>query len=112
ALDAGTGQERWRHDPQVSDDWLPYTAACRGVVYYDGAGAAASDAVGAASPAPTDARAPATQPRRPTPAPAPATPTTTAPASGAPAGACAARIIEGTLDGRLIAVDAASGRPC
>lgn len=29
-----------------------------------------------------------------------------------PAGPCAARILEGTLDGRLIAVDAATGAPC
>lgn len=27
-------------------------------------------------------------------------------------GACAARIVEGTLDGRLVVVDAATGRPC
>ncbi|MBO9602733.1 MAG: membrane-bound PQQ-dependent dehydrogenase, glucose/quinate/shikimate family [Novosphingobium sp.] len=40
-------------------------------------------------------------------------PTQTVAASSAPSGAnCAARIIEGTLDGRLIAVDAADGRPC
>jgi quinoprotein glucose dehydrogenase len=32
--------------------------------------------------------------------------------SAAPDAACAARIIEGTLDGRLIAVDARNGRPC
>ncbi|MBU2418869.1 MAG: PQQ-binding-like beta-propeller repeat protein, partial [Alphaproteobacteria bacterium] len=31
ALDARTGRQRWRYDPQVSDDWIPYTAACRGV---------------------------------------------------------------------------------
>ena len=69
ALDAATGQQRWRYDPQVSDDWIPYTAACRGVVYY-------------------------------------ATP------NAAPDSACAARVIEGTLDGRLIAVDARTGQPC
>ena len=69
ALDARTGQPIWRHDPGVSDDWIPYTAACRGVVYY-------------------------------------ATP------EADPASACATRIIEGTLDGRLIAVDARTGAPC
>ncbi len=73
ALDARNGTERWRYDPKVSDDWIPYTAACRGVAYYETA--------------------------------------TAAPTSGAPQ-ACAARIIEGTLDGRLIAVDARTGRPC
>lgn len=69
ALDARTGQQIWRYDPGVSDDWIPYTAACRGVVYY---------AVPEADPA-------------------------------AP---CATRIIEGTLDGRIIAVDARTGTPC
>jgi quinoprotein glucose dehydrogenase len=69
ALDAATGKERWRHDPKVADDWIPYTAACRGVVYY-------------ASP------------------------------QAVPGRACGTRIIEGTLDARLIAVDAKTGVPC
>jgi len=69
ALDPATGKERWRFDPQVPDKWIPYTAACRGVSYYEIAGAAAN-------------------------------------------GPCASRIIEGTLDARLIAVDARTGRPC
>ncbi|MFN3931946.1 MAG: membrane-bound PQQ-dependent dehydrogenase, glucose/quinate/shikimate family [Brevundimonas sp.] len=86
ALDARTGRQRWRHDPQVSDDWIPYTAACRGVAYYETG----------ASPPTTPAGD----------APAPSTPALATPA------ACATRIIEGTLDGRLIAVDARTGRPC
>ncbi|SCM71945.1 Glycerol dehydrogenase large subunit [uncultured Pleomorphomonas sp.] len=69
SLDPATGQERWRYDPKVSDDWIPYTAACRGVTYYDVPGAPADQA-------------------------------------------CASRIIEGTLDARLIAVDANTGAPC
>ena len=69
ALDAATGEERWRYDPQVSDDWIPYTAACRGVTYHARPGASATEA-------------------------------------------CATRIIEGTLDGRLVAVDARTGQPC
>jgi len=69
ALDPATGAQRWRFDPKVDDKYIPYTAACRGVAYYEVPGAA----VGAA---------------------------------------CARRIIEGTLDARLIAVDAATGRPC
>ena len=69
ALDAATGRERWRFDPQVPDENIPYTAACRGVVYHS--------------------------------------------VADAPPGAeCATRIIEGTLDARLIAVDARTGRPC
>ncbi|MGN8001078.1 membrane-bound PQQ-dependent dehydrogenase, glucose/quinate/shikimate family [Sphingomonas sp. 22176] len=69
ALNAANGEQRWRYDPNVPDKAIPYTAACRGVVYYAVPGMAAD------------------QP-------------------------CATRVIEGTLDARLIAVDARSGRPC
>lgn len=69
ALDARTGKERWRFDPKVKDEWIPYTAACRGVSYYAMPGAQ-------------------------------------------PGTLCARRLIEGTLDARLIAVDAQTGRPC
>ncbi|MCF8709668.1 membrane-bound PQQ-dependent dehydrogenase, glucose/quinate/shikimate family [Rhizorhapis sp. SPR117] len=69
ALDPATGQQRWRYDPQISEEWIPYTAACRGVAYYAVPGAKADSS-------------------------------------------CAARVIEGTLDGRIIAVDARTGRPC
>ena len=69
AADAATGRERWRFDPHVNDRAIPYTAACRGVVYYQVPGQAA----------------------------------------GQP---CAQRILEGTLDARLIAVDARNGQPC
>lgn len=92
ALDARTGRERWRYDPQVSEDWIPYTAACRGVAYFDARAAAATDAA-----SPTSPPAPQVSARSdPAAVPAP----------------CATRIIEGTLDGRLIAVDARTGRPC
>jgi quinoprotein glucose dehydrogenase len=69
ALDPATGDERWRYDPQIDDEDIPYTAACRGVTYH-------------ALPEP--------------------------PVSGN----CATRIVEGTLDGRLVAVDASTGEPC
>jgi len=69
AVNAATGQTLWRHDPQVADESIPYTAACRGVSYY-------------VVPA-----VPATQP-------------------------CATRIIWGTLDARLIAVDSRTGQRC
>ncbi|TXI02022.1 MAG: membrane-bound PQQ-dependent dehydrogenase, glucose/quinate/shikimate family, partial [Rhizobium sp.] len=69
ALDAATGKEKWRHDPKVSDEYIPYTAACRGLDYYPVPNASLTDP-------------------------------------------CAARIIEGTLDARLIAVDAKTGEPC
>jgi quinoprotein glucose dehydrogenase len=83
ALDAANGREKWRYDPKVSDEAIPYTAACRGVAYY-------ARPVASATPQPPGAA--------PQPLAAPA--------------ACDRRIIEGTLDGRLIAVDAVSGKPC
>jgi quinoprotein glucose dehydrogenase len=96
ALDARTGQEIWRYDPKVPDNTIPYGATCRGVAYYDGTPGAAA---GAPIPAPR-----ATTPPAATPKPAPATPANDT--------ACLPRIIEATIDARLIAVDAATGRPC
>lgn len=93
ALDARTGEQRWRYDPQVSDDWIPYTAACRGVAYHETGGSTE-----AARSAPETGQ-PAASPR-------------SVPAPAGSATPCSARIIEGTLDGRLIAVDARTGRPC
>ena len=105
ALDARTGRQRWRYDPQVSDEWIPYTAACRGVAYFDTTAAAATPAAALPGSGATPARTSA--PAAPAgAAPAPAT------SPAAPTAACATRIIEGTLDGRLIAVDARTGRPC
>jgi len=69
ALDPATGQKIWSYDPHVGKNYIPYTAACRGVAFYSVPNAVAN------------------QP-------------------------CAQRIIEGTLDMRLIAVDATTGRPC
>ncbi|MFJ6024058.1 membrane-bound PQQ-dependent dehydrogenase, glucose/quinate/shikimate family [Brevundimonas sp. NPDC092305] len=69
ALDPATGRQKWKHDPQVSDDAIPYTAACRGVSYYVVPNVAATEP-------------------------------------------CATRIIWGTLDARLIAVDARTGQRC
>lgn len=68
-LDAATGAEEWRHDPEVSPDAIPYGATCRGVAHY------------------TD---PAANPDAP----------------------CASRVLWGTLDARLIAVDAQTGNLC
>jgi quinoprotein glucose dehydrogenase len=68
SLEPGTGREKWRYDPKVPDENIPYTAACRSVTYYE--------------------RAEKT------------------------GGQCDARIIEGTLDGRIIAVDSETGQPC
>ncbi len=79
ALDAETGQERWRHDPGISDEYIPYTAACRGVAYFE---LPTGD-----NQVPGDELLTGAEP-------------------------CAKRIIEGTLDARLIAVDARTGERC
>ncbi|WP_140720630.1 MULTISPECIES: membrane-bound PQQ-dependent dehydrogenase, glucose/quinate/shikimate family [Gammaproteobacteria] len=68
-LDPATGKEVWRYKSDVREQDIPYTAACRGVTYYE-------------SP-----QTPAGQ-------------------------ACHARIIEGTLNMKLVAVDAETGKPC
>jgi quinoprotein glucose dehydrogenase len=107
ALDAGTGEERWRYDPEVSDDYIPYTAACRSVSYFDRTAPIAGANAGGDSSAPAQDDAQPLQdavPAAPSPSPSPAPV-----AAGA---ACATRIIEGTLDARLIAVDARTGVPC
>jgi quinoprotein glucose dehydrogenase len=99
ALDAATGKERWRYNPKVRDTAIASTSTCRGVAYYE------VPRVPQVDPLLSDVAADLAVPDA-------------LPAEGggitgtlnrAP---CAARIIEGTLDGRLVAVDAASGRPC
>lgn len=84
ALDAASGKQLWRFDPKVADESIPYTAACRGVAYYE-------------VPAPTAA---------------PTTRDGTVVATTAPVQACPRRVISGTLDGRLLALDADTGKPC
>ncbi|MGN6489629.1 MAG: membrane-bound PQQ-dependent dehydrogenase, glucose/quinate/shikimate family, partial [Devosia sp.] len=69
AVDAGSGKEKWRYDPHVSEGNVPYGATCRGVAYY-------------------------AQP------------------NANPEQACATRIIEATMDAKLLAVDAENGQPC
>jgi quinoprotein glucose dehydrogenase len=68
-LDPASGKEVWRYKSGVKYESVPYTAACRAVVYYESA--------------------------------------------AVPEGqACHKRIIESTLDERLIAVDADTGKAC
>ncbi|MDH3686433.1 MAG: pyrroloquinoline quinone-dependent dehydrogenase [Myxococcales bacterium] len=67
SVDAETGAERWRFDPELDTDGI-YVLNCRGVSSW------------------TDLTA--------------------------PVGACRTRILLGTLDARLFALDAATGRPC
>jgi quinoprotein glucose dehydrogenase len=70
SINAVSGREEWRFNPEVADAAIPFGATCRGVAYYEM----------------TD--------------------------GAEPGQVCATRILEGTLDARLIAVDAKTGRPC
>jgi quinoprotein glucose dehydrogenase len=69
AVEAGSGKEAWRYDPQISNGNIPYGATCRGVSFFAIPNATSADA-------------------------------------------CANRIVEGTMDARIVEVDAATGRPC
>lgn len=82
AVDADTGRERWRFNPQVRRG---FWNRCRGVGYHE-------TTTPAAPAAPTRSGVVASQ------------------AAGAPE--CARRILLTALDARLIALDAATGRPC
>ncbi len=95
ALDAHNGKVLWRYDPGVSTDAIPYSASCRGVTAYDpGQGAQALD----------------NNTSRPSPSRVAATPITS---DATVLEECSGlRILEATLDARLIEVDADTGKPC
>jgi quinoprotein glucose dehydrogenase len=82
ALDAATGEERWRFDPQIDVNHTSQHLTCRGLAYFDDTEAATR-----------------------TPAPA------SVPAAGA-SPICTRRIFLPTIDARLFALDAQTGQPC
>lgn len=86
ALDATTGRQVWRYTPQIAGSLALQHLTCRGLSYYPGA---------AAQPSPQQ------QASAPAPAPAPAS-----------TGSCDAKLFMPTADGRVIALDPASGKPC
>ncbi|MEO1969611.1 MAG: membrane-bound PQQ-dependent dehydrogenase, glucose/quinate/shikimate family [Sphingomonadaceae bacterium] len=92
ALDPATGHEIWRYDPKVDPASIPYGATCRGVAYW-------SDHEQGHQPKLSATVSNGTQARTITKA-------------SAGSALCSERIVEATLDARLIAVDAASGTPC
>lgn len=89
ALDAATGEHKWEFDPGITPKSVPYTPSCRSMSYYEDHGTATAS---------TDAPAAATS-----------TAAAVAPATGA---ICDRRIIVGTLDARVIELDAATGKRC
>ncbi|MDW5377852.1 PQQ-binding-like beta-propeller repeat protein [Halomonas sp. HP20-15] len=110
SLDAATGEENWRYDPQVPDEAIPYTAACRGVTYYQvprdrlASSSATTDQAGNEQ-ASDNARGNDSKP-------APSGSESNQQAAAVSDQRCRARIIVGTLDARLIEVDAQTGKPC
>lgn len=106
ALDADTGAERWKFDPQASS---PFWQRCRGVGYYESTGEISSGlsdvlaAEAALVPAVvTDEAAPATE--------QPVVPVT--PVVANDTGICQTRIVLTTIDARLIQLDAETGVLC
>ena len=92
ALDAASGKKQWEFDPGITPESVPYTPSCRSLAYYQDPGISAS---------PTSAD-PAT-------APASSNGKTSVASTAA---ACERRIIVGTLDARVIELDAQSGKRC
>ncbi|MFN3932976.1 MAG: membrane-bound PQQ-dependent dehydrogenase, glucose/quinate/shikimate family [Brevundimonas sp.] len=92
ALDPGTGEVRWSHDPRVPASTMEslFTAACRAVAYHDDG-------------------APAGQPNAISRMPAVPGAIGPVPRGGSQ---CHRRIFVATADGRLIALDAVGGFPC
>ncbi len=102
ALDAATGQERWRFDPKITVGHTSQHLTCRGLAYHDENNAAVFVAQPVATNPEINAVAPAAHSGNAG---------ETAVASTATA-ACARRIILPTIDARLFALDAATGQLC
>ncbi len=108
ALDATSGQQLWRFDAKVSDKLALQHLTCRGLGYQPPAqrgtdrGERAAGAT--ALPAPTPAGLPAP--------PAPPAPPVAAAVGATPMVDCASKLFMPTADGRLIALDPATGTRC
>lgn len=118
AVDAATGEERWRFDPKVGLEKSRQHQTCRGLSWFSTADAATLPADGAAQPgaAPdgttgTEATAPANEPAT-ADAENPAADTSTEAAATTASASCPQRVFLPTSDARLIALDAETGEPC
>lgn len=99
AVDATTGEEIWRLDPQIQDDLALQHLTCRGLSWYPG-----TPLDTAAEAATADTATPSADARTPSGAPIAA--------NGLPTGTCTARLFMPTADGRLIAISPEDGRVC
>lgn len=132
ALDATSGKQLWRFDPQIAGDLALQHLTCRGLSYH-AASVAASAAETAAQPATEAATAPAPAPARPgagtaanpTPMSAPTgedskqedshpatQPLPVAARQGPTAPSCPAKLFMPTADGRVIALNPENGTVC
>ncbi|HEX2528814.1 MAG TPA: glucose/quinate/shikimate family membrane-bound PQQ-dependent dehydrogenase [Geminicoccus sp.] len=98
ALDADTGEELWRYDPQIRDELALQHLTCRGLSYHDGT---AADAAPAAD---IPDQQPAIQP--------PPIDLPTATAGAQTVASCPRKLFMPTADGRLIALDPETGGVC
>lgn len=97
ALDATTGGEIWRYDPEIRGDLALQHLTCRGLSYFAGA------APGSAAPPPDGGAAQAASPVPDLPVAA---------ADAAKTSVCTARLFMPTADGRIIALDPEDGAVC
>ncbi|RJE89571.1 membrane-bound PQQ-dependent dehydrogenase, glucose/quinate/shikimate family [Paracoccus onubensis] len=110
ALNAETGELRWKYDPEASS---PLWQRCRGVSYYEPSDAAlAAGTTATAQPGdPATSEDGAETAEGPAATETPGTAETEETAAAEPQ-ACAQRIVLTTIDARLIQIDAATGEPC
>lgn len=119
ALDATTGAELWRYDPQIQGELALQHLTCRGLSYQPATGTTAAPVANAsASASATAADANSLPPLAATSALAPASST---PSAGQPIAArsapttrgdCDAKLYMPTADGRVLALDPGTGAVC
>ncbi|MBB2926580.1 glucose/quinate/shikimate family membrane-bound PQQ-dependent dehydrogenase [Paraburkholderia silvatlantica] len=126
ALDAQTGELKWKFDPKLQADPSFQHVTCRGVSFVDlsaaSVNAAAADlgatattpvaASDAAAASGAEAAAPASDPASATQAAAPASEPVAAATPAAASGTCMRRILLPVNDGHLYALDALTGERC
>lgn len=104
ALDATTGTEIWRYDPEIRDELALQHLTCRGLSYHPGPAApTAAAALAAATPEAVPPRGAPNGPVPDLPVAAEDAPRTTE---------CGARLFMPTADGRLIALSPEDGAVC
>ncbi len=111
ALDAVTGAELWRYDPQVRGELALQHLTCRGLAYHAGAASSTAEDATAPEPEPITAATPTAA------AASTAAVSETAPLPVAAQGdrllaTCGAQLFMPTADGRVIALDPATGAVC